>query len=1400
MFDYAQLVMYFNIGFLAILGFALLGGLFRGFKKSLISLISMVLYYAVFFLTINIVVNLIYDTPIPFVGQLLQMVFPNDPALHTLTTIEEIVSALIVQFGGEQIVLEGMSAAVLELVASISLFALKIVYTVLYFTVGWLLWKIIFGILASIIFGGNKKGASKNPLLGGIIGLAKGAVSIFVMLIMLGGLISFSQSLLVLATPLLAEEGASDLFEEPNRFDIYQANQTLIPLSEAGDPASLEDTIQMLEDLVRAFNENIVVTLYQQITITDETTQVELPMYLYLFDSVMSIPYRENEIALRQEIAVFANIANTLFESEFQTTQDLADIKAEEIQSIFTSLSQSKLVVVAMPALLEFAVSYFETDIEIDAEALAEINWKNEIENLGTILSTLFEILNTAGFISGEGELETIEVDGDTVRDLFDSLGASELMVLLVEVFLVPLVEEDGSELGKILTIPADLNWTEEFEAIGEVLGAVLDAEIPFADLQSESFSVILNAVAQIDLTVLLNSRLITGALVNVLSGEAGLEGLDVLTIPGDIQWYDTLDNDGNVVVPGELRNILLALNAIADAAGSIDLENLGLNTISALTNEVIDTLFNSRILVATISDVILSQDLGGEMLIVPDSVFDNQGYLEKEELKAVARAIKLLVGSGDEVNFDVSLILNLDSDDIDTLLASEILAATVGNVLYDMGGDLLIVPSTATSSVLVDAVGVSVVSSAEIKNLLLSVQVLGFSDLDSFEFGVGILNALEEVPAVGDPTQLDSAKVQTLFNSLILHATVSNMILDLTQGTQDFLVVPAYNALNQSIQSQSGGATLISTTELEALLQALYALDITDFNNLESFSIASILASSNVLLNSAIIQATFSKQILDLGAPVYVPSVDSANQAVIITVDDSTEYIVRSELENFIDAIDVFNITDLSSFSGGIDLTILQNESNRNTILASAILHYTISKQIFDVESTVLSIPAQDVDSNAIKVQVGALEYLAKTEIHALLVALDQLGFTDLNSFSGEIDSTMFFTNTNTLLASAIIHATISKQLLDVESSALTIPTLDVSGNPVQVVVGLQTYITKAEINALLAALDELGFGDLNSVSGQIDSSKFFTNTTLLLDSATIHATISKQLLEEPGGVLRVLDSSRVTQGAVVYITKAEINSLFAALDELGFTNFNTFNFDQPATLLSADTTVLFASSTMQATVSKVLLDAADDETAPVGQSTLIVPLALRESILVSTVSVSQIEINELKALFVSMNLLGITDFNASFNASAITTMSEANLTTLFDSGSMHMTVNNMLKGNANIAADIPALAQDTFYNVANVIKDTELVDFILATQVFGGDFTNVNFNFTTISTMSVGDRQTALGSMIVRNKITPDVETAVLLKDPFYTIPNTYYELNDSNQFLTAQGVQDLIDFINA
>ena len=122
------------------------------------------------------------------------------------------------------------------------------------------------------------------------------------------------------------------------------------------------------------------------------------------------------------------------------------------------------------------------------------------------------------------------------------------------------------------------------------------------------------------------------------------------------------------------------------------------------------------------------------------------------------------------------------------------------------------------------------------------------------------------------------------------------------------------------------------------------------------------------------------------------------------------------------------------------------------------------------------------------------------------------------------------------------------------------------------------------------------------------------------------------------------------------------------------------------------------------------------------------------------------------------------------------------------------------MLKGNNNIASDIPALAKATIYTIANTLLKSEIVDFILASQVIGGDFTSVNFSFAAISALTPEQQDIALGSMIVRNILTPQIELATQVKDPFYVIPNNYYEESNTALFLTSAGAKSLITFINS
>jgi hypothetical protein len=327
------------------------------------------------------------------------------------------------------------------------------------------------------------------------------------------------------------------------------------------------------------------------------------------------------------------------------------------------------------------------------------------------------------------------------------------------------------------------------------------------------------------------------------------------------------------------------------------------------------------------------------------------------------------------------------------------------------------------------------------------------------------------------------------------------------------------------------------------------------------------------------------------------------------------------------------------------------------------------------------------------------------------------------------------------------------------------------------------------------------MGFDDLTSFSGSINSSTFFSNPSTILNSSIMQATISDQLLTSTGGVLQVPNAVRVTQGATTYIAKTELTHLIDALNAIGFTDFGNFDFDDPSTLFAADPNILFASQSIQLTVSDTILGIASDETAAAGTMTLVVPNFFRETVAVAAGTVDQIELVELKALFVALDLLGVTSFGNAFNAGAITSMTAFELNEMLESGSMHTTIDKILRGNANISSEIPPQAEIDAYNVNDLVSKAEIVNFIGAVKALGGtDFATFSF---TLSSLSEANQDTALESMILRNALTDDIETAVAFKNitfnPDYVIQNGDYMEGNPATFLTKAGALAALDFIN-
>jgi hypothetical protein len=1347
-----DLPLYLNLSLYSFLIFGALVGFAKGFKKSLFSFVTTLAFYVVFFLTIDMAITFLWSVQIPQLGQLFGML---DASLSSATSFSQVAPMALELYLGSEYSAVVTNTNFLELAAGLGMFALKLVYTVLYFTIFFLIYKLFCLILRSIILGGKKKTdkyVSKNRFLGLVFGVMEGAIALYVSLIILGGVISIADSLVTLAPVDVTEEVELAFPRE----HLYEAGQTLLAESILPTvPPELTAAIAELKAFTDAYHANLIVAYSSQVVMPDDDG-IDTPLNIYLFDEVLSFEYNANQVSIRKELTTFASIGSYVLDMDYVETSDITDITGDNIRDIFTLLSRSDLLVSILPLGIEMAAIQMEVPLTIPSEDLYAIDWQVELNQLGVIAATAFDIISQIGILEGEPNYEELEIDGDTMRDLFDSLSDSQLMTLAAYVAIEPLLSAAGENVQAIVRLPEDMDWSEidwetEFTAIGSILGAVLDTDITYSQLTSGDYGLILNAVASIDFTVLLESKIITYSLINVLSGDAGIAGLDMITLPSDIVWLDEFDGEGNLLVAGELRNILLAISAMTSIIGELDFDNLSPDILTDLSDDAIDTIFNSRVLVATLSSVLMDIPLGDFSIIVPDSAVDDDFYIIKEEFSNMLKAIKLIMVptvceegddtcDPDEIDY-LGNALSLTDDEIDILLASNILAATVGNLLNEMAGDTLTIPANTLETIEIAypevdrGTDLSVITKVEIKKALQAVMVIGITDITNMNFDASIIDNLAD-PL--NPDILDDAKLDKLFGSGILHATISKVLLDLTGGVDSFVTVPYNDVDNVDVRTTVEGIEYISVQELKNALNALFSLDITDFDNIEALNLNLILDNLSTLLDSAILHATVSKQLQDLGTDIIViPYFDEDGDSIRITVGEpgfENFYIISTELEAAFDSLDLLEIDDLNEFSGTFDMTLLTTEGNIDILLSSAVIHATVSKTLFDMTEGLeasLAVPYFDEDGNPIRVTVGDslidtdTTYLLKTEIEAIIDALNLFGFDDIESFDGTFDMTALTTegNITILLTSAVIHATVSQTIFDMTEgleATLSVPYFDEDGNPIRVTVGDPlvetdtTYLLKTEIEAIIDALDVFGIGDIESFDGSFDMAALTTegNITILLTSAVIHATVSQTLFdmgEGPTAALKMpyLDEDNISIRSKVgvlaentetnYLKKTEIEAIVDALNiliigddvENGIEDF-TGTFDMTTLTTPGNIAIVMNSAVIHATISDILLEMGyDDPLTPADEAALEIPyfdqdnlpIRVTVGVLAENTETKYLKSTEIEAIVNALDILEMTNidsFAGGFDMSKLT--GEGNIVALLESAIIHATISNTL------------------------------------------------------------------------------------------------------------------------
>lgn len=1299
--------LYLNIFFAALIGLGMLVGLLRGMKKSLYALVVKLMFYIFFFATLGVMVGIIWTAPMPFLGGVLAGV---DPALSQVGSLSEALPILIESMLGDNLEASLTNQEFLDFAAALGMFVVKLVYTLLYFTVFKLVWSFIFFIVRIIFFRDKKdaKFKGKKRLVGAGIGGLSGALSIYVFLILFGGIMNITESFLaVLDTGSDAEELSYEQSSPLNNggFDV---------------PAELEDDLAMLQDAVSAYNSNPIVAFMQRLKVEDEDTGRETELTMVLFDSVFSIDYRDTKIALRNEIAIFSEIIGIAVGSEYINSGEVSDLKGTEVRDVFNALSASDLFAVIIPLAIEVGTDYLDTEISIDRDELYAIDWNHEIAQLGEIAATAFDILEAAGVFDEQSEYETHVFDGDDFRTLFNNISDSNLITLTAYTAMEPLIDNMSEDMSAVLALPEDIVWENEFRAFGEIIGSILDTEITVGELREQDYNVIMTKFSTMRFEVLLESKIVSQAMINVMSGAMDVEGFDDILVPDDVVWLDDFAYDAENIPQedkGELRKILEALNAIADKANDIDLDDIDINLlITEFDGALVETVLESRVLASTLGAFVYEMSQDQDVLAIPQSVLEtvmvketDRTIVMKSEIITMVETIQLLNITDFENGFSASILDGLADEDIDKLFDSKIIHATISKLLLDMLGEdaFLVVPYF-------DEAGDDGSSESRIRYFDQDDQLeyISVSELSSVLRGFLALDITDDFDNLENiDLNLINENIDTLLDSAILHATVSKQLFDLGD---DFIVIPFYaeddvEMIRITVGENDEETVYVSKSELKNTLNALEALDVLDIDDFEGgFSLEALEDPDKraAVLASSILQATVSKTLIEMSdvdgiiaVPHYEndPTEETLVRRTVGENDEATEYILKDELDKLFDALVILGLTeDIDNFDGSLDLSVLEDTTKRADILASFIMQATLSKQLIEMadDNDVLVVPHYKDDQvtlTPLRLTIGSGDkessYIDRTEIDDMVNALVVLGLTEnIDAFDGAVnlDALEDDTQRGEVLASHIMRATITKQLLDMQedNDVLVVPYL--KDNPdedeyirIEVTDGTHatTYIILEELDALINALVILGLTDnLDAFDGgvNLDALGDETNRQEVLASSIMQATITKQLLnmeideDDPldTGVIKVPylkdnpdedDYIRRTIGsggeATEYIIFDELDALIHGLFILGLAD-DLENFDGGIDLaameIAANRSVVLSSSIMQATITKQLLDMQEDNdilVVPYQENNTGEDVLVRRTIGSGAEETEYVTADELDRLLVALVALELTE-----------------------------------------------------------------------------------------------------------------------------------------------------------
>jgi len=833
-----------------------------------------------------------------------------------------------------------------------------------------------------------------------------------------------------------------------------------------------------------------------------------------------------------------------------------------------------------------------------------------------------------------------------------DQVTASVIITETVKSYLADLGNDSGSGYGLVVKDIETIDINNELKALIKSVKLLFGDDIDITNLNFE-VNEILSNIAKLtnDITkepgdedqvgIIISSKILRDTVAEFINKEA--EKTDaIFVVPSDVVYNDYYE--GDVKKSGELRALFASVSTLFPD-GTVDMDNIKLNTLFNCSDEELDDFLASKILQATVKKIIIDLDDGTDdsTILVNQTAIEEKGWTA--EIKSMIKAIKFVLGEDADLNnvtVDANSVLAANDSELDSILGSIIVTDTLIKVLYDQsnvtikgvektGGNIIIPKDgsgnyyTLASSFWRDTYTGDVRTDGEVRKIFKGIQAM-FTKLDPITGEEKIEVNFDNIDA-NIILDLTDSQIDALVASDVLEVTIKDKIVALDTGADDTTII-----VNETAVNAKGWKN-----EIKSMIKAIKFVlgDDADFDSM-NVDANKVLAASDseldLMLGSIIVTDTLIKVLYDQSNVTY-KGVEKSGGSIIIPKDGSGNYYtlesnfwrdtytgdVRTdgEVRKIFKGIQtMFTKTDPATGEDKVEVdfnnisadAILDlTDAGIDTLLNSDVLAVTIRKNILELD-TRSTTGSTTIYVNEANITKGGRTW--NTEIKALLKAFKSLIEPDLqghysleNATDIDINAVLDPTNKTKFLSSMIISDTI---IANLESNAM-----------VYTRTGLDWYGTDGTNGELGKFIDAAALV-LKNKSGEIDINNFsednltkltndITKTPgdedqvgVLLASTVLRDTMVSHIVD--------IDSINLTETNIEADNywndhagvKGEIRSLLLSFNIiLGDKEISTFEFDMDTLLSKTKIQIETAingsdiiSNTCATTISKVLYE----------------------------------------------------------------------------------------------------------------------------------------------------------------------------------------------------------------